>query len=437
MILTRKMSLLAKVVALRHHQGFLKYLKNTSWMMAEQFLRIIAGLFVGIWVARYLGPEQFGLFSYVLAFTAIFGGIAKLGLDGIMVRELVNHPAKRDAYLGTAFWLKVFGAFVVMGLMATIVPFTSNNATTNLFIFIIAAGMVFQSFEVIQFYFQSEVLAKVVTICKIIQLSLSMAIKIYLVLIEAELFWFVFVLLFDSITLAVTYFLVYKLKNNSIFYFDFDFKVAIFLIKSGWPLIFAGLGFTLFSNIDSLMIKEMIDETAVGLYASAYKLTVVWYFLPGLVLTSVMPAIVRSKDNIIEFKYRTQIVTGILVWFAIFLAVFTSFFSDYIVQYTFGEEYSEASSLLVLLIWINVIIFFNSCWNNIHMINNKTKWVMYFHFLTTFLNIGLNFLLIPLMGVIGAAYAVLFSLILSLIIFSFIDKNTLPLFFGSLFFWRF
>ena len=112
--------MISKLTALKNHAGFIRYFKNTSWMMGEQFLRIIAGLFVGIWVARYLGPEQFGLFSYVLAFTAIFGGIAKLGLDGIMVRELVNHPEKRDTYLGTAFWLKIIDAFIDMGLMAAI-----------------------------------------------------------------------------------------------------------------------------------------------------------------------------------------------------------------------------------------------------------------------------------------------------------------------------
>ena len=111
--------------------------------MAEQILRILAGLFVGIWVARYLGPEQFGLFSYVLAFTALFGGIAKLGLDGIVVRELVNHPERRGIYLGTAFWLKFIGAIFVMGVLAAIVPFTSNDSVTNSFIFIISAGLVF------------------------------------------------------------------------------------------------------------------------------------------------------------------------------------------------------------------------------------------------------------------------------------------------------
>ena len=114
-------------------------------MFAEQVLRIIAGLFVGIYVARYLGPEQFGVYSYAAAFVALFGTIARLGLDGIVVRDLVNHPQERDVYLGTAFWLKLIGAFVTLGLLAIAVQFTSNDATTNLYIFIIASGLIFHS----------------------------------------------------------------------------------------------------------------------------------------------------------------------------------------------------------------------------------------------------------------------------------------------------
>ena len=202
----------------------MRYFQNTSWMMGERFLRIIAGLFVGVWVARYLGPEKFGLFSYVLAFTSLFGGIAKLGLDSIMVRELVSHPENRDTYLGTAFWLKVIGAFIVMGLIAAIVPFTSNDDTTNLFIFIIAAGLVFQSFEVVEFYFQAQVLAKIVSICKVIQLALSSVIKIYLVLNEAELIYFVLVTAFDALSLAASYFIAYKIRKYPALYKHFDWS---------------------------------------------------------------------------------------------------------------------------------------------------------------------------------------------------------------------
>ncbi|HYN55491.1 MAG TPA: oligosaccharide flippase family protein, partial [Methylotenera sp.] len=192
------------------HQGFRRYFSNTSWMFGEQILRMIAGLLVGIWVARYLGPEQFGIFSYAIAFVSIFGVLAKLGLDGIMVRNLVTDPQKRDIYLGTAFWLKLFGAFITLGIMAFATLFTSNDHTTNLYIFIIASGIIFQSFEVVDFYFQSQVLSKFVSTCKIIQLVISSIAKIYLVITGADLFWFVVVTLIDQVTLALTLYIAYK-----------------------------------------------------------------------------------------------------------------------------------------------------------------------------------------------------------------------------------
>src|SRR5450830_1044799 len=128
----------------RAHAGFRRYFANTSWMFGEQILRMLSGLLVGIWVARYLGPKQFGLFSYAVAFVSIFGTVAKLGLDSIMVRDLVNHPQKRDVYLGTAFWLKFAGAFITLAVIAITVGFTNNDYTTNLYIFIISAGIIFQ-----------------------------------------------------------------------------------------------------------------------------------------------------------------------------------------------------------------------------------------------------------------------------------------------------
>ena len=179
--------MLEKILKLANHQGFVKYFKNTGWMMGEQLLRIVAGLFVGIWVARYLGPEQFGLFSYVLAFAGLFGGLAKLGLDGVVVRELVCQPDRRESYLATAFWLKLLGALLVVGLIISALAVSNNDHATSLLVIIVSMGLFFQSFEVVEFHFQSQVQAKVVSICKVFQLFLSSVIKILLILSNADL----------------------------------------------------------------------------------------------------------------------------------------------------------------------------------------------------------------------------------------------------------
>jgi O-antigen/teichoic acid export membrane protein len=112
------------------HAGVRRYGINTAWLFSEQILRLIAGFFVGVWVARYLGPEKFGLFSYALAFVFIFQGIAKLGLDGIVVRDLVQEPEKRDVYLGTSFWLKLLGGIITF-LIITIILVIQSLLTSH------------------------------------------------------------------------------------------------------------------------------------------------------------------------------------------------------------------------------------------------------------------------------------------------------------------
>ena len=402
--------MIAKLTALKNHAGFIRYFKNTSWMMGEQFLRIIAGLLVGIWVARYLGPEQFGLFSYVLAFTAIFGGIAKLGLDGIIVRELVNHPEKRDTYLGTAFWLKVFGAFLVMVIMVAIVPFTSNDSTTNTFIFIIAAGLVFQSFEVVEFYFQSQVLAKIVSICKVIQLALSSLIKVYLVLTQAELLYFVLVTAFDALSLAISYFIAYKIRKNPTFYKHFDFSIAKQLLKDSWPLIFSAIVVMIYMRIDQIMIKEMLGDYEVGIYSAAVRLSEAFYFIPMLITASLFPAILNAKNQSEElYKQRLQRLYTFMVWMAIAIALPMTFLADWLIVMLFGQAYQEAGQVLMIHVWASIFVFLGVASGKWFLTENLQKLALINTAVGATLNVLLNYELIPILGVIGAAYATLIS----------------------------
>ena len=191
----------------------MKYFKNTSWLFGEKILRMVVGLFVGIWVARYLGPEQFGLFSYAQSFVGLFTAIAALGLDGIVVRELVKDESRRDELIGTAFWLKLIGAIAVLLILAIAVNFTSNDHATNIIVFIVASATVFQAFNVVDFYFQAKVMSKYIVYANVISLFLSSIVKVVLILNEAPLVAFAWVVLFDSFVLACG-FIYYCIKVN-------------------------------------------------------------------------------------------------------------------------------------------------------------------------------------------------------------------------------
>jgi O-antigen/teichoic acid export membrane protein len=431
-----------KVEALRlglqqvlNHRGIRRYGANTLWLFAEQVLRMVAGFLVGVWVARYLGPEKFGLLSYALAFVSIFQGIAKLGLDGIVVRDLVQEPEKRDVYLGTSFWLKLLGGVITFLIIVIILfiqsIFTSNFFTeTNIYILIIAFGIIFQSFEVIDFYYQATVQAKYISIRRIIQLILSSIIKICLVLIGADLIWFVLVSLFDIISLSIMGWLIYRSQGLPNFVRYFDVGIGKKLLKDSWPLLLSSIAISIYMRIDQVMIKNMLGDREVGLYSAAVKLVEVWYFIPMIITQSVFPAIVTAKKISEELYYkRLQQLFSLLTWIAISITIPISVFSYQIIYFFYGEKFTEASNLLDIFIWTSLFVFIGVGSGKFLLVENLQK--LYFRrtFYGMIVNIMLNFILIPLYGTQGAAIATLMAQATAAYLFDIFNKETRKIFF--------
>jgi O-antigen/teichoic acid export membrane protein len=406
------------------HAGFKLYFANTSWMFGEQILRMISGLLVGIWVARYLGPEQFGVFSYAIAFVSIFGSIAKLGLDGIVVRDLVNEPHKRDVYLGTAFWLKLVGAFITLFLVAFATLFTSNNATTNLYIFIIAGGLVFQSFEVVDFYFQSKVLSKFVSLSKITQLLVSSLLKIYFVLTGADLLWFVVVSIVDQLTLAMALAYAYSKQNSDTFCFKFDKVIAKDMLLNAKPLIISSIMVSIYSSIDRVIIKETLGVREVGLYTVATGLTTTLYFIPILISNSLFPAILNAKkqsedayNRRLSQLYKYMLLVGLLICLVV------SAFSTLIIHVLYGNQYADAASVLQIYIWIFLVICFSSIFGKWLLSENLQYLMLRFTFMAIVINILGCLFFIPLWTIKGAAFAALASQLIPFVWFGMSNKE--------------
>ncbi len=380
-------------------------------MFGEQVLRIVAGLLVGIYVARYLGPELYGVYSYVLAFVALFGAIARLGLDGIVIRDLVNHPEQRDVYLGTVFWLKLIGALLTLGLLAIAVQFTGNDATTNLYVFIIAGGLIFQSFDVVDFHFQSKVLSKYVTICKLVQLALSSVLKLYFIFIQADLFWFVLVSLIDQISLALFLAFAYWRQKIGSFFGCFNFGTAKAMLRNSWPLILSGIAGTLYVRIDQIMIKEMLGEREVGLYSAAVRISEAWYFVPVVITASLFPAIVNAKKiSQTLYHQRLQRSCTLMTWLAIAVALLTTFSADSVVSLLYGYHYQGTGSVLAIHIWGAVFVFLGVSSGVFFTVEeNYTKKLFYRTALGAVSNVLFNLVLIPRYGINGAAMATVLS----------------------------
>ena len=403
---------------LKNHQGFMKYFKNTSWLFAEKILRMVVGLLVGVWVARYLGPEKFGLLSYALSFVGLFSIVATFGLDEIVVRELVKDESRRDDLIGTAFWLKLFGAFVVLLALAFAVKFTSNDDNTNILVFIIASALIFQSFNVVDFYFQSKVMGKFIVYANLISLFVSSIVKITLILNDASLIAFAWVVLFDGFILAcgfIYFFLIHSTFkiNNLIFYKS----TAIDLLKDSWPLIFSGAVLMIQARIDQVMIKEMINSTEVGYYSAAIRLIEAFGFIPVMLKISLYPSILNSRKDSYEL-YKSRLLNFYRLNFLLFLAVAIPLFlfSEQIVILLFGIEYQSVGILLSLMV-IRLLFANMGVARSAYIINEN---LMLFSLITmtlgTITNIVLNYYWIPLYASKGAIIATIISFLVSIFV---------------------
>ena len=410
---------------MNNYRGFLRYFRSTNWMFLEQFMRIFVALVAGIWVARYLGPSNFGILSYVLALIALLSSIAKLGLDDLVLREIANNSiSKHDELLGTFFWMRVCGAIIIIIPFIGIITFTDFVPLSKYYSFIIFLSVFFQSFEVIFFYFQARVLGKIASISKIIQLSLSSFIKIYLILYESDLFWFIAILAFDYISLAVFYTYSLRVNKDLNFFTNFNNNLAKKLLVESLPLIFASVLVILYTRIDQIMIFYIIGENELGIYSVAAKLSEAFNFVPLIISASLLPAILNAKKiNINLYQERLTILYCFLSWFALALICLVLIFSTEIINLLFGYAYSSADEILLILT-LNSLAVFVGILSNRQLIAERLGNIIFFKSLVAvILNIFLNLKLIPVYGAYGAAIASFISQFSAVYLYDLIDSR--------------
>ncbi len=392
------------------HQGFRRHFANISWIFSERILRLVASLFIGIWVARYLGPTQFGLFSYAVAFASLFSSFAKLGLDDIVVRDLVSEPTKGDIYLGTAFWLKLIGSIAMLCLVGIALQFTASDSITKLYVFIVASGAIFQAFEVVDFYFQSQVLSKFVSICKMTQLLISSLLKLYLMFINADLFWFVLVTLVDQATLAISLYLAYRYQKTGGFFRCFDWVIAKKLLNNSWPLIISGFVIMVYMRIDQIMIKDILGEKEVGIYSAAVRVCEIWYVIPMIIASSLFPSVVNAKKVSESLFYsRIQHLYSFMFIVSFSIALLMTFLSDWIMVFLYGEPYREGGQVLMINIWAGVFVFWGVASSKWFLSEGLQKILTINTVVGAVVNVILNLILIPKYGVCGAAISTVIS----------------------------
>lgn len=391
--------------------GLQAALGNSGWLFVDKILRMGVGLFVGVWIARYLGPQQFGLWNFAIAFTALFGAFATLGLDGIVVRELVKNPERQNDLLGSAFALKLIGGSITLLIALFAISLMRSGETLTLWLVgLSAAGFIFQSVNVIDFYFQAKVQSRYTVYAANGAFVLVTLAKISLLLTSAPLIAFAWAGLGEVALTAVFLLVAYRANHHNMREWRYDGRVARELLKDSWPLLLAGLAVMLYMRVDMVMLQQMAGDREVGIYAAATRLSEIWYFLPMVIVASVSPAIIKCHGTDIGlYINRLRKLYFIMAWLAIGISLPLSLLSGWIVSILYGVEFREAAPILAIHLWASAAVFLGMASSQYLLVEQLQKISFYRTLIGLLCNIALNLMLIPRLGAIGAAIATVVS----------------------------
>jgi PST family polysaccharide transporter len=402
-----------------------------GWLMVDRIIRMGMGLFVGVWVARYLGPAQFGSLNFAVAFIALFGTAASLGLDGgIVVREVLHNPDNVHEILGTTLSLRCAGA--VLGICASLLTLKlirPHDQLALLLASIYSLTLLFQALDAIDSYFQSQVQSKISVWAKNGAFLVFAALRVVLIRLQAPLWTFVAAMTGEIALGAVALIVGYRLSGGRISLWRSSSKRAVLLLQQSWPVIFSAMAIMIYVRLDTIMLGVMKGDFAVGLYAAATKISEVWYFIPMAIVSSVSPSIIRAKDDPVLFNDRLRKLFSLMTLSACLIGSLVALASNSVVRMLYSNTYNGAGPVLAVHVWASVFVFLGVAQSPWDLSKNLLKLSLYRTILGAVINIAMNLYLIPRYAAMGAAVATVVSYAVSAVFANLLSAKTRPIFY--------
>ena len=392
-----------------------KVATNVAWALTGKIVNMGGTLLVGILVARYLGPDKFGLMNYVISYVSIFTIISTFGLDNIEIRELAKHPERKEYILGTCFSIRLVCACITLLLVIlSLIIHKADNFTTTM-ILLYSVTLFTGSFNLVRNYFTSIVKNEYVVKSEIARTFIGAILKIGLLWLKAPLEYFIIATAFDTVLVASGYCLSYHKIIGHIRHWKFDTALVPFFVRESFPLMLSGAAVIIYQRIDQVMIKNMIDDESVGYFATAGKFLELILFLPSILTQTVTPLLVKVRESgdSIGYEIKKRQFVGIVVWVSILLAAIVSAIAYPLIYLTFGVKYLAAVPVLQIMAWKTVGMALSSSGGQIIIMEGIQKWAVIRNLIGCMVCIGLNLLIIPHYGIVGSAWVTIITVMIS------------------------
>lgn len=370
--------------------------------------RVAVGIITLGAIARHLGAHDFGSLNYAISFTAIFGSIASLGLEGVVIQEQLRNPGHTQQILATSFWLRLIGGGLAMCASFGSALILGDGFSGALLVLIVATGFLPSAFEVIELHFQKDVRAKVTVKIRFIAILISAVLKLTLVVAGAPLIWFAVMQSVEQALLAGGLWYIYRANGGKLLTLCPSAEYATRFIKQSWAIVLSGLMVAVYFRSEQVVIRSLLGDTSVGLYSASSRIMELWGFVSSAIVTTAFPLLVGMKvKNPEKFRQSVQIIYDLLTWAGVAVAILVTFLAPYVVPLIFGYGFKASIPVLIIHSWTAPVTFAANFRSMMMILDEQNQLHLPIALCGLLLYVPSTIFLTSAFGIIGAAISLL------------------------------
>ncbi|MBE6555937.1 MAG: flippase [Ruminococcaceae bacterium] len=385
-----------------------KSVRNSGWIIGQQIFQMLLQLIVGVLTARYLGPANYGALNYTASFVTFFVSITTLGMEGVVIKKLIDHPDDEGLYLGSAMGLRFLASMLSIVSVSLLVFVLNPSEPIKLtLVFLQSFQLSFKAIGILDSWFQRHLKSKYVSIGKMLACVVVSAYKVFLLVTAKSIVWFALSSSLTECVIALVECYFYKRQRGQ--RLRFRLSVGSGILKESYHFIISGLMVAIYSQMDRIMIGEMMTDVDVGLYTTATAVCGLWIFVPMALISSFQPAVMELKRNGNDERYllRLKQLYSAVIWLCVIVSGGITLLAKPIIYILYGTQYLGAVGTLRIAIWSETFAMIGSVRGVWILCEKKNKYVKYYLMMGAAVNLVLNALLIPRAGINGAAFATL------------------------------
>ena len=400
--------------------------QNVSWLLIGRIVHMLLSFLMSLLTARYLGPGNYGLINYATAYATFFTAFCTLGINAVIVKNFIDKPDEEGETIGTTLVLRLLSSLLSWVTISGLVSLVDRDEPITLIVVALyCSSLVFQIFDTFNYWFQSKLRSKYYAIATMISYTIASAYRFVLLVLGKSVQWFAIANSLDYCIVAVLLFLFFKLNHGP--KLSFSMKKAKELLSVSYSYILSGMMIAIYGATDKLMLKQMLDETAVGYYSLAVSISTMWTFLLSSIIDSLKPSIMRyNNENKTYYERTNRLLYAIVFYLSLLASIGITIIAPIFITILYGEEYLSAVAPLRIVVWYVAFSYLGVARDSWVVCEEKQKYLKYLYLGSALVNVVLNFILIPIIGVCGASLASLLTQISTIFVFPVIIKDMRP-----------